>query len=232
VCSGCCSRATNSDLAARSCCSSVVARAPPQSHGRRSRLAGTLRRGASLVRLDLEVPCISTDLAYRPNPLRGSADAQRLQPGPRFRARARLIRPSVHRPICMGRFATPLSCPLQSSIVSSLAPALSRASFPVGVPALVASILRSLRSGCLFRGLIPPRSGACSSQATASLPLTRPRSPTFAGCHGAPPRLRGLVPRGDRLSSPGLTRLRSGCPSSGSLPWVLPCQCPVARVHP
>jgi len=98
--------------------------------------------------------------------------------------------------------------------------------FPVGVPALVAPTLRSPRSGCLFRGFIPPRSGACSSQATASLPLTRLRSPALAGCHGAPPRLRGFVPRGDRSTSTGVTRPRPRFPSSGSLPWVLPLSVP------
>jgi hypothetical protein len=103
--------------------------------------------------------------------------------------------------------------------------------FPVGVPALVASILRSVRSGVLFRGFIPPRSGACSSQATASLPLARLRSPTFAGCHGALPRLRGFVPRGDRSAFPGVTRLAAllpllRFPPLGSPPSVPGCPGP------
>jgi hypothetical protein len=81
-------------------------------------------------------------------------------------------------------------------------------------------LLRASARACLSRGLVPPRSGTCSSQAPASLPLARPRSPTFAGCHGTPPRLRGLLPRGDRLPSSGVTRPGACFPSSGSLLWA------------
>jgi hypothetical protein len=42
-------------------------------------------------------PCVPADLAHRLLPSRVAADPQRLRPGPRFRARARLIRPNVHR---------------------------------------------------------------------------------------------------------------------------------------
>jgi hypothetical protein len=204
-----------------------IRRSPGHSLLARSRLAGTLRRGASLVRLDLESSCISTDLAYRPNPLRGSADSQRLQPGPRFRARARLIRPSVHRPICMGRFATPLSCPLQSSIVSSLAPALSRASVPcrgfcprrddlaivaLGLPVqgfdpstkrclLVAGhCLLAVDSAPLtdFRRL--PRSSASTSRPCSS--RRSPVLPRFDPASGGLPLLR-FPPLGSPVSVPG-----------------------------
>ena len=61
----------------------------------------------------------------------------------------------------------------------------------------------------------------------APLPLARPRSPTFAGCHGTPPRLRGFLPRGDRPPRSGLTR------SYGVLPLLRlpplgwsPARCP------
>jgi hypothetical protein len=81
-------------------------------------------------------------------------------------------------------------------------------------------LLRASARACLSRGLVPPRSGTCSSQAPASLPLARPRSPTFAGCHGTPPRLRGLLPRGDRSPRAGVTRSSACCPSSGFLLWA------------
>lgn len=54
----------------------------------------------------------------------------------------------------------------------------------------------------------------------ASLPLARPRSPAFAGCHGAPRRLRGFLPRGDRWPRSGVTRPSVRFPSSGCLLWA------------
>jgi hypothetical protein len=98
-------------------------------------------------------------------------------------------------------------------------------------------LLRASARACLSRGLVPPRSGTCSSQAPASLPLARPRSPTFAGCHGTPPRLRGLLPRGDRLPSSGVTRPgacfpSSGFPPLGSSPARCPARLAARRVHP
>jgi hypothetical protein len=105
--------------------------------------------------------------------------------------------------------------------VSSLASALSREDSPV------VGFLPSSRRSCdrllgrPVQGFDPCREAVpARRRPPASLPLARPRSPTFAGCHGTPPRLRGFLPRGDRSPSPGVTRPSARFPSSGCLPWA------------